>query len=85
MTKPAVLEILSVTDDELGASQSEVKITITEGRYHQIKRMFNAVGMEVTYLKRLSMGPIFLDETLECGTYRRLTDEEIKLLREVHR
>ena len=85
LTKPAVLEILSVTDDESGASQSEVKITITEGRYHQIKRMFNAVGMEVTYLKRLSMGPVFLDETLECGTYRRLTDEEIKLLREVHR
>ncbi len=85
LTKPAVLRIISVIDDELGASKSKVKITITEGRYHQIKRMFKAVGMEVTYLKRLSMGPIILDETLECGAYRRLTDEELKLLKEVHR
>ena len=60
--------------------QSEAEITIVEGRYHQIKRMFEAFGLEVVYLKRLSMGELRLDETLEEGSYRRLTDDEIKCL-----
>ncbi|MBQ9278672.1 MAG: rRNA pseudouridine synthase [Lachnospiraceae bacterium] len=60
--------------------KSNVEITITEGRYHQIKRMFEAVGMKVTYLKRLSMGSLSLDDSLKPGEYRRLTDEEIRLL-----
>ncbi|MBQ9609036.1 MAG: rRNA pseudouridine synthase [Lachnospiraceae bacterium] len=59
---------------------SEVEITITEGRYHQIKRMFEAVGMRVIYLKRLSMGNLSLDDSLKPGEYRMLTDEEVKLL-----
>lgn len=63
-----------------GIVKSKVEITITEGRYHQIKRMFEAVGMKVTYLKRLSMGSLSLDDSLKPGEYRRLTDEEIKLL-----
>ncbi|MBQ8923261.1 MAG: rRNA pseudouridine synthase [Lachnospiraceae bacterium] len=61
---------------------SEIEIIITEGRYHQIKRMFEAVGMKVTYLKRLSMGNIKLDEGLKPGEYRRLTEEEINLLKD---
>ncbi len=60
---------------------SKVKITITEGRYHQIKRMFEAVDMKVVYLKRLSMGKLCLDEKLELGEYRELTEQEIELLK----
>ncbi|MDO4489396.1 MAG: pseudouridine synthase [Eubacteriales bacterium] len=55
-------------------------ITITEGRYHQVKRMFEAVGLTVTYLKRISFGPIALDETLMPGEYRSLTKEELEKL-----
>lgn len=76
-TAPAVLEIL-----EADGTESYIRITITEGRYHQIKRMFKAVGMEVTYLKRISMGPLTLDKKLAEGEYRRLTEIEIKLLKE---
>ena len=75
-TLPAILEILD------SGSISEVKITICEGRYHQIKRMFEAVDKEVLYLKRFSMGPLLLDETLKPGAYRRLTDKEIAQLKE---
>ena len=55
--------------------------TIQEGKFHQIKRMFLAIGKEVVYLKRLTMGPISLDEKLEEGEYRRLTEEEIEKLK----
>ena len=51
-------------------------MTIREGKFHQVKRMFEAVGREVLYLKRLSMGPLALDESLPKGDYRRLTAEE---------
>ncbi|MCI6733000.1 MAG: rRNA pseudouridine synthase [Lachnospiraceae bacterium] len=67
-TLPAYLEVLSETT---------ARITIQEGRFHQIKRMFHAVGCEVIYLKRLSMGSLALDPALEEGCYRRLTPEEI--------
>ena len=56
-------------------------ITITEGKFHQIKRMFEAVNNKVIYLKRISMGPLTLDQTLLPGSYRRLTDEEITSLK----
>jgi len=59
---------------------SEVEVIIYEGKYHQIKRMFKAKDKEVIYLKRLSMGNLALDEQLELGEYRELTDEELKLL-----
>ena len=65
---PAVLEILE--------SANEVRVTIREGKFHQVKRMFAAVGREVLYLKRLSMGPLTLDNGLAAGAYRRLTEEE---------
>ncbi|WP_461200968.1 pseudouridine synthase [Anoxybacillus sp. TBDG-1] len=74
-TKPAELVIIR------SGLRSDVRITITEGKFHQIKRMFQAVGKRVVYLKRIQMGMISLDETLEPGEYRELTDEEIILLK----
>ena len=57
-------------------------ITITEGKYHQIKRMFEKTGKKVIYLKRLSMGSLKLDETLATGAYRPLTKSELQALKE---
>ena len=74
---PADLEILSVSDDDY---VSEAEITIREGKFHQVKRMFASIGSEVIYLKRLSMGPISLDPGLAPGEYRRLTPEELTAL-----
>lgn len=62
---------------------SEIKVTIREGKFHQIKRMFKAVGKEVVYLKRLSMGTLQLDDALQEGEYRKLTDEELKELMDI--
>jgi 16S rRNA pseudouridine516 synthase len=75
-TKPGELKILK------SGMRSDIELTITEGKFHQVKRMFEAVGKKVVYLKRISMGPLPLDETLELGEYRELTDEEIELLRD---
>ena len=77
-TAPAKLEILSRGETE---TVSEVLITITEGKFHQIKRMFHAVGMEVIYLKRLRMGTLLLDEALEPGECRPLRKTEVSLLK----
>ena len=77
VTMPADLEIL-----EAGRDLSRVRLTIREGKFHQVKRMFHAQGMEVVYLKRESMGPLRLDESLKPGEYRPLTEEEIKRLKE---
>lgn len=57
-------------------------VTIKEGKFHQVRRMFNAVDNEVIYLKRLSMGPLTLDEALNSGEYRHLTENEIELLKQ---
>lgn len=64
------------------ADAARVLVTIREGKYHQIKRMFEAVGRKVLYLKRLSMGPLRLDPALSPGEFRELTDLEIQQLRE---
>ncbi|MBR1986207.1 MAG: rRNA pseudouridine synthase [Mogibacterium sp.] len=74
---PADLTILSVSEDEY---TSEAEITIREGKFHQVKRMFSSVGAEVLYLKRLSMGPLVLDPGLAPGESRRLTPDEMALL-----
>lgn len=74
-TLPARLEILK------SGEESEVRLTIREGKFHQVKRMFQAVGKEVTYLKRESMGSLHLDESLKKGAYRLLTEDEIKGLK----
>ena len=59
---------------------SVILLTIQEGKFHQVKRMFEAVGKNVIYLKRLSMGALKLDETLEKGSYRLLSKEELEQL-----
>ncbi|MDW8846924.1 16S rRNA pseudouridine(516) synthase RsuA [Erwinia sp. MMLR14_017] len=68
LTKPARLEIIS---------ENQVRLTISEGRYHQVKRMFAAVGNHVVALHRERIGSIVLDEEMEPGEYRALTAEEI--------
>lgn len=76
-TKPAILEILP--------ERNKALITITEGKYHQVKRMFGAIGLTVTYLKRLSMGTLKLDDSLKPGEYRKLTEMEVKSLTEINK
>ncbi len=74
-TAPALLEILNA------GAVSEVAVTVTEGKFHQIKRMFQAVGMKVLFLKRISMGPLKLDAFLKPGECRELTQKEIQELK----
>ena len=75
-TMPSQLKILKSDDI------SEIELTIHEGKFHQVKRMFESVGKKVVYLKRLSMGKLKLDESLKLGEYRELTEEEVKLIEE---
>lgn len=63
-------------------SNKEYYITIHEGKFHQVKRMFAYFKKDVLYLKRVSFGNIKLDESLRCGEYRELTDDELKVLKE---
>lgn len=77
-TKPAELVILSEGDI------SEIRLTITEGKFHQVKRMFEAVGKRVVYLKRLSMGTLVLPEDLKPGEYRPLTEQELRELKNIN-
>lgn len=74
--KEAKLEIQSASEEG-----SEVLVTIQEGKFHQVKRMFEAVGKKVVYLKRIEFGTLKLDEELEEGEYRELTDEELAILK----
>ncbi|MBO2942598.1 rRNA pseudouridine synthase [Paenibacillus sp. F411] len=78
-TLPAELKILS-REDEADGVKSHISLTIHEGKFHQVKRMFEAVGKKVVYLKRISMGSLRLDEALALGTYRELTSAELELL-----
>lgn len=75
LTLPALLEIRS------SGEVSEAQVTIREGKFHQIKRMFQAIGCEVVFLKRVAMGSLRLDERLRAGEYRPLTEGEISGLR----
>ncbi len=75
-TMPSQLKILKSDD------MSEIELTIHEGKFHQVKRMFESVDKKVVYLKRISMGKLKLDESLELGEYRELTEEEVKLIEE---
>ena len=76
--QPGKLELLASGSD---GNLSQVLLTIQEGKFHQVKRMFEALGCHVEYLKRLSMGSLKLDETLAPGAYRPLTEEELKEIR----
>lgn len=83
VTLPAKLEILSVkrNSQEPEKWQSEIHLTICEGKFHQVKRMMEAVGKKVVYLKRIAMGPLTLPETLLKGECRPLTEEELSVLK----
>ena len=72
VSKPAVV---SPAEDRLSG-----EITLTEGKFHQIKRMFHAAGSEITALERITFGPLTLDPTLEPGQWRYLTETEIHAL-----
>ena len=74
LTMPAKLEILK------SGETSEIELTIQEGRFHQVKRMFEAIGTKVTYLKRISMGPLTLG-SLQPGEVRTLSENEIEQLK----
>ena len=71
ITLPAKVKVLE---------DKEMELTITEGKFHQVKRMLKAVNNEVVYLKRLSMGSLLLDANLELGEYRSLTEMELSEL-----
>lgn len=76
---PAQLEIIDIIEED---NASVIHVTVQEGKFHQVKRMFQAVDKEVTYLKRIRMKALKLDDRLQYGEYRRLTDEEVALLKE---
>lgn len=78
-TMPADLVILK------SGIESECELTIHEGKFHQVKRMFESIGTEVTYLKRLSMGNLLLDKDLAPGEYRKLTTNELDGLKNIER
>jgi 16S rRNA pseudouridine516 synthase len=78
LTLPAQLQI---DDVHLSTQTSEIRLTIMEGKFHQVKRMFAARGKTVTYLRRLSMGSLRLDESLALGESRELTTAELSLLK----
>lgn len=75
---PAKLIPLSVSEER---EESEILLELWEGKFHQVKRMFTAVGKEVLYLKRWTLGALSLDEKLEVGQYRALTAEELESLK----
>lgn len=76
-TLPAQLTIVSVDE---AAGTSEMRLILHEGKFHQVKRMVQAVGKEVTYLQRIRMGQVPLDPELALGAYRPLTAAEVKAL-----
>ncbi len=75
-TKPFKIEILKSNEDK-----SEILITVTEGKYHIVKRIMEELGYPVLYLKRVRIGNLKLDEDLEAGEFRELTDEELSNLK----
>ena len=74
-TMPSQLKILKSDD------MSEIELTIHEGKFHQVKRMFLALNMKVTHLKRITFGSLLLDENLKEGEYRLLTEQEVTMLK----
>lgn len=75
-TMPAELYIIR------SGLRSEIELVLHEGKFHQVKRMFEAVGKKVVYLKRIQMGGLKLDEALEPGECRELTADEVQLLKQ---
>ena len=78
VTKKAKVKIICNNSEK---NENLAYITISEGKFHQVKRMFKAVNNEVLYLKRVKMGSLSLDEKLKLGEYRELTEEELNNLK----
>ena len=76
--QPAILELVSIDPEK---NQSQIRVTIAEGKFHQVKRMVAYCGKEVVDLQRLTMGTLVLDENLQRGEWRRLSKEELEILR----
>ena len=76
------LAMSNAPGQDLPDGVTEITVVIQEGKYHQIKKMFHAIGKEVIYLQRIRMGSLELDPNLQEGQYRKLTDEEIRLLKQ---
>lgn len=74
---PAKVVIEAINEDK---ETSQIRLILQEGKFHQVKRMVHAVGKEVTYLKRIRMGGLYLDDQLSLGNYRELTEEELRWL-----
>lgn len=74
VTMPAEIELLDGRDEGI--------ITLKEGKYHQIKRTLGALNNRITYLERITFGPLSLDEDLERGEWRYLTEKEVEFLKE---
>src|SRR5699024_12344672 len=74
LTNPAKLKINKTNDI------SEIELTITERKFHQVKRMFKSIGKEVIYLKSINMGEVSLDNTLELNEFRKLNEHEMSYL-----
>ncbi len=68
---------------EAGNDSCRVRVVVVEGKFHQVKRMFQAVGCEVQYLKRIRMGPLHLDPGMVPGDWRALTEQEMNMLNEL--
>ncbi|PZD96037.1 16S rRNA pseudouridine(516) synthase [Paenibacillus sambharensis] len=81
VTMPARLTILRTEEQHDGTVVSYISLIIQEGKFHQVKRMFEAVGKKVVFLKRVAMGPLLLDPSLVPGTYRELTEGELERLK----
>ena len=75
---PAKLHIL-----ESLSEGSKVEVTLQEGKFHQVKRMFESLGKKVTYLKRIRFASLDLDENLQEGEYRELTEEEVNIIKSI--
>ncbi len=84
-TLPARVELLTEDDgrkEDKAIRENKVLLTLHEGKFHQVKRMLQAVGNEVVGLQRVAFGGLRLDPELEPGEYRELTEEELAILRE---
>lgn len=77
LTKPGHLKIIN------SGEITEIELIITEGKFHQVKRMFESIGKKVVYLKRIAIGKITLDESLKLGEIRKLSKEEIHYLKQL--
>jgi 16S rRNA pseudouridine516 synthase len=83
LTMPGELTVLTSGDPAKGLL-SRIELVIQEGKFHQVKRMFQSVGKKVVFLKRVAMGPLVLDDKLSPGKYRELTKEELHQLLTIH-